>query len=167
MKDRIFCVFGLKMPIQAPREFGGRDPQMGSIVNDIPKGTSFLGIKWYNVQIGTSVCAQLTLLANPQNLSFIMLFNWPDTLKSAPGVCGGICVLHPHLTYAPNCSTIGSAILHSSQQSPTLCTEDLEPHRIYRGFRAWRFYINLLPVFIFYTIRQISTSPTSLWHQFF
>jgi len=35
------------------------------------------------------------------------------------------------------------------------------------GFRAQRFYLNLLPVLGFYTIRQISTSPTSLWRQFF
>jgi len=37
-----------------------------------------------------------------------------------------------------------------------------------RGFRAQRFYLNLLPVLgFFYIIRQILTSPTSLRHQFF
>ena len=99
MKDRIFCVFGLKMPIQSPREFGGRDPQMGSIVNDIPKGTSFLGITSYIVQIGTSVSAQLTLLANPQNL---MLYNAFQLARHPQKCQGGLSGhLHPHVTYIP------------------------------------------------------------------
>jgi len=44
---------------------------------------------------------------------------------------------------------------------------DAIKHITYRGFRAQRFYLNLLPVLIFYTIGQISTSPTSLSRQFF
>ena len=42
MKLSIFCPFGLKTPIHAPKigGFGGFHPKMGSNVNEPPKGTS-------------------------------------------------------------------------------------------------------------------------------
>jgi len=42
MKLSIFCLFGLKTPIHAPKigVFGDFTPKMGSNVNETPKGTS-------------------------------------------------------------------------------------------------------------------------------
>jgi len=83
MKVLLFCAFGLKTPIYAPKwEFWGYDPQIAALSTTHPKGISFRGNTSYDAEVGPPVLHSSPFFQPcPQILCFTMLFNRPDTPK--------------------------------------------------------------------------------------